>query len=250
MCAIIGREILKGKNEKMKKALSLILALIILTVCLASCVSTGDNGSGTTTEPEETTTEPEETTTVTEAPAADTFTLRIEGNDACLFEGEVTFSVGETLQKALLDFDANNNDITFKGTEDNYISEINGEAAAKFGGWDGWLFLVNGKMSEVGIGDVKLAKDDTVVFFYGDPYGANGFLFPEYTVSEGKITFTYDNAPIEGMTVTLNGKEYKTDATGSITCEAGKYTMQISKYAESGLALVLRLPENTSVEVK
>lgn len=236
----------------MKKALSLILALILLALCLSSCVNADDNGAGTSSSNADSE-EPGNTTTgtiETETPEGDTFTLRIEGNSACLYEGELTFSEGETLQNVLLAFDDANENITFKGTADNYISEINGEAAAKFGGWDGWLFLVNGKMSEVGIADVKLNKGDTVVFFYGDPYGTNGFLFPEYTVSEGKITFTADGKPIADLTVTLNGKEYKTDATGSVTCETGKYTMQVSKYAESGLALVLRLPENTSVEVK
>lgn len=234
----------------MKKALSLILAALLLALCLASCTPAGGNGNGngngtTTTEVPGSVTESENPTT-----AENTLTLRIEGNDACVFEGELTFSAGETLQKVLLDFDAANDGITFKGTADGYITEVNGEAAARFGGWDGWLFLVNGKISEVGIADVKPVKGDTVVFFYGDPFGANGFLFPEYTVSEGRITFTADGKPVEGLTVTLNGKEYKTDATGSVACEAGKYTMQISKHTEGGLALVLRLPENTSVEVK
>ena len=240
----------------MKKTLSIIIASILLILCLVSCTTAGNGGNGTEQTTDKTTTEetPKDSQTtsavVTEAPEGDTFTLRIEGNSSCIFEGELTFSEGETLQNVLLAFDEANENVTFKGTADSYISEINGEASGKFGGWDGWLFLLNGKMSEVGISDVRLKKGDSVVFFYGDPYGANGFLFPEYSVSEGKITFTADGKPIEGLTVTLNGKEYLTDAAGSVSCAAGKYTLQIGKYAESGLSLVLRLPENTSVEVK
>lgn len=240
----------------MKKTLSIIIASILLILCLVSCTAAGNVDNGTEQTTEKTTTEetPKDSQTtsavVTEAPEGDTFTLRIEGNSSCIFEGELTFREGETLQNVLLAFDEANENVTFKGTADSYISEINGEASGKFGGWDGWLFLLNGKMSEVGISDVRLKKGDSVVFFYGDPYGANGFLFPEYSVSEGKITFTADGKPIEGLTVTLNGKEYLTDAAGSVSCAAGKYTLQIGKYAESGLSLVLRLPENTSVEVK
>ena len=235
----------------MKKILSIIIASILLILCLVSCTTAGNGGNSTENKTDETPKGSQTTSAVvTEVPEGDTFTLRIEGNSSCIFEGELTFSEGETLQNVLLAFDDANENITFKGTADSYISEINGEASGKFGGWDGWLFLLNGKMSDVGISDVRLKKGDSVVFFYGDPYGANGFLFPEYSVSEGKITFTADGKPIEGLTVTLNGKEYLTDAAGSVSCAAGKYTLQIGKYAESGLSLVLRLPENTSVEVK
>ena len=235
----------------MKKILSIIIASILLILCLVSCTTAGNGGNSTENKTDETPKGSQTTSAVvTEVPEGDTFTLRIEGNSSCIFEGELTFSEGETLQNVLLAFDEANENVTFKGTADSYISEINGEASGKFGGWDGWLFLLNGKMSDVGISDVRLKKGDSVVFFYGDPYGANGFLFPEYSVSEGKITFTADGKPIEGLTVTLNGKEYLTDAAGSVSCAAGKYTLQIGKYAESGLSLVLRLPENTSVEVK
>ena len=72
----------------------------------------------------------------------------------------------------------------------------------------------------------------------------------ECSVSEGKITFAADGKPIDGLTLTLIGKEYLTDSAGSVACAAGKYTLQIGKCAESGLWLVRRLPENTSVEVK
>ena len=235
----------------MKKILSIIIASILLILCLVSCTTAGNGGNSTENKTDETPKGSQTTSAVvTEVLEGDTFTLRIEGNSSCIFEGELTFSEGETLQNVLLAFDEANENVTFKGTADSYISEINGEASGKFGGWDGWLFLLNGKMSDVGISDVRLKKGDSVVFFYGDPYGANGFLFPEYSVSEGKITFTADGKPIEGLTVTLNGKEYLTDAAGSVSCAAGKYTLQIGKYAESGLSLVLRLPENTSVEIK
>ena len=235
----------------MKKILSIIIASILLILCLVSCTTAGNGGNSTENTTDETPKGSQTTSeVVTEVPEGDTFTLRIEGNSSCIFEGELTFSEGETLQNVLLAFDDANENITFKGTADSYISEINGEASGKFGGWDGWLFLLNGKMSDVGISDVKLKKGDSVVFFYGDPYGANGFLFPEYSVSEGKITFTADGKPIEGLKVTLNGTEHLTDSTGSVSCAAGKYTLQIAKYAESGLSLVLRLPEGTLVEVK
>lgn len=235
----------------MKKILSIIIASILLILCLVSCTTAGNGGNSTENKTDETPKGSQTTSAVvTEVPEGDTFTLRIEGNSSCIFEGELTFSEGETLQNVLLAFDDANENITFKGTADSYISEINGEASGKFGGWDGWLFLLNGKMSDVGISDVRLKKGDSVVFFYGDPYGANGFLFPEYSVSEGKITFTADGKPIEGLKVTLNGTEHLTDSTGSVSCAAGKYTLQIAKYAESGLSLVLRLPEDTLVEVK
>ena len=48
------------------------------------------------------------------------------------------------------------------------ITDVNGEKAGKFGGWDGWQYIVNSVSPNVGVGDYTLSDNDTVVLYYGD----------------------------------------------------------------------------------
>lgn len=204
-----------------------------------------------------------------------TLTLRIEGVRENLFYKTVEVPVADaaTLQAALTYIDAQEDTLTLTGVDTAYITDINGEAAAQFGGWDGWMYRVNGAEPPVGIDGFALTDGDSVVLYYGDPYGV-GMQYPVADTSalaSGKLKFTstdttYDAAgtpstaenPVTGATVTwLSGDvstEYTTDENGEITLDTsllteGAHALQIAKVSDTGIPLVLRFAPDYTVEV-
>ena len=178
-----------------------------------------------------------------------------------------------SLQEALLYLDEKNDDLTITGLDKAYITAINGETAATFGGIDGWLYHVNGEELPMGINQYVLKADDSIVFFYGDPYGV-GMQFPQADISkiaDGIIRFTsvdtvYDEDfqsstqtnPVKGATVVWkSGAEsasYTTNDNGEIQIDAklltpGQHSVSISKTGDTELPLVLRLAPDFTVTV-
>lgn len=201
--------------------------------------------------------------------------LRIEGVDKNLFYDtvEVPYTDALTLQQALTYIDAQEDSIAITGVDTAYITDINGEAAGQFGGWDGWLYKVNGADSSVGIDSLELADGDNVVLYYGDPYGV-GMQFPvadTSAIKDGVISFTSSDTtydadynpivtvnPVVGATVTwTNGdttKDYVTNDKGVITVDAdqltaGAHAVQISKVGDTKLPLVLRFTPDYSISL-
>lgn len=202
-------------------------------------------------------------------------TLRIEGIEKNLFYGTVNvpYTDSLTLQKALSYIDSKEKGITITGIDSNYITGINDESAGRFGGWDGWLFTVNGKAANVGIDGLKLSDGDSVILYYGDPFGV-GMQYPKADTSDikdGVIRFTssdttYDadnNAtvkinPVAGATVIWKSgnttAKYVTDKNGKITIKkdqltAGTHRVQISKTGTSGIPLVLRYAPDYAITI-
>lgn len=198
-------------------------------------------------------------------------TVRIEGISQNLYYDtlEVPDEDGTlTAADALLYADAQSDAITITGIAEGYITQVNDDVAGTYGGWDGWLFLVNGASPSVGIGDCVLNDGDEVVLYYGDPYGV-GMQYPEmnlFNLEAGVVTFTsqdttYDASgnpstqtnPVTDMTVTVGASTYVTDAAGSITLsdadvQALPQGVQVEKKAENGCPLVLRLAPDTTLE--
>ncbi len=203
-------------------------------------------------------------------------TLRIEGVEKNLFYDtvEVPYTDTLTLQQALTYIDTQEDSITITGIDTDYITDINGETAGSFGGWDGWLYKVNGQDAVVGISGQELADGDSVLLYYGDPFGV-GMQFPAADTSDlanGVITFTstdttYDASynpivtvnPVKGATVTWsNGDtvtDYVTDENGAITIDAdqlteGSHAVQIAKTGDTNLPLVLRFAPDYTITVE
>ena len=196
--------------------------------------------------------------------------IRIEGIEKCLYEGEYSYKGdGETLADLLLAFDADTDEVAFTGIESNYISKINDDAAAAFGGWDGWLFMVNGVDATAGVADTAFADGDDIVFYYGDPFGV-GFQFPVMDTDraeEGELVFTSTDTvwnadgtqtvsenPVAGMTVIIPELDFNgtTDENGKVTFDApaaGDYTVEVSKISDAGCPLVLRFASGTGFTV-
>lgn len=202
-------------------------------------------------------------------------TLRIEGIQSCMFykTEAVPYTGSLTLQTALKYIDQNEDSIAITGLDSNFISDINGDSSAKFGGWDGWLYKVDNQDISVGIDSYALKDGDSVLLYYGDPYGV-GMQFPvadTSKIADGIIKFTstdttYDangNAavavnPVVGATVTWNYENtsaaYTTDANGEIRIDpsqltAGGHGVQIAKINEAGLPLVLRFAPDYVITV-
>lgn len=149
-----------------------------------------------------------------------------------------------------------------------YIVSIGGDAAGKFGGWDGWLFMLDGKEISASADLVKVGEAKEMTVYYGDPYGI-GMQYPEADehISEGYITFTsadtvtdwetYESTttvnPVADATVTFsNGTVLKTDKDGKIDLtkdlkKAGSYTYTVEKYSDKGCPLVLRTTGEYSI---
>lgn len=202
-------------------------------------------------------------------------TLRIEGANDNIYYGTEAI-VADTVADALVAFDELSDEFSLdivEGQYGAYINGVNDEAAAAFGGWDGWLFMVNGVESPVGIDATEIKDNDVVVLYYADPYGV-GFQKPELDtdklVSDGIIKFvsndvSYDDAgephnetnPVVGAKVRISGletQEYTTDENGEIVVDfkslaGGEYGIAIEKYSDAGIPLVLRFAPDTKLVV-
>lgn len=206
-----------------------------------------------------------------------TFSVRIEGVTSNLFYSDVTISTDEnvTVAYALQLIDNASDDLTIIGADSGYISEINGEKAGMFGGWDGWSYTVNGISPDVGVGDYILSDGDTVVLYYGDYPCQLPEIDTTWFAADGTIKFTstdtifeYDEeteewisttvtSPVTGMTVTIDGDiQLITDKSGEIKFDFNKYillgsgaNLQISKYNENGAPAICRYAPDFKIAV-
>ncbi len=204
-----------------------------------------------------------------------TVSLRIEGVKDTFFNSNVTveddnISVAQLLQIVNNSYE----DINIVGADTGYVSEVNGEKAAQFGGWDGWYFAVNGVAPSVGIGDYNLSDGDNVVIYYGDYpcyipqidttlFESNGIIKfssteTNYDYDEDTDTWTETvvTVPIADMTVKLDGTlTYVTDENGEINVDVNsvnftsdKIKLQVEKYNENGAPAVLRYSPDFTID--
>ncbi len=180
--------------------------------------------------------------------------LCVEGSEASLINKntEVVYS-----DEALTAMDALKQALTKENIEYNitssawgeYINSIGGDTAGKFGGWDGWLFAINGEMASVGADSYLIQENDQITFYYG-MYPPDTY-FPEITIDSQEITLGQNNKltvatsyfdwntnsqvekKLQGIKIEFNNKEYITDIKGEVILEspflAGEYICNISK---------------------
>lgn len=196
-----------------------------------------------------------------------TVSLRIEGKSETYFYGDVTTSAS-TVAELMDEVAAANDNLTVTNASGDYITAINGDEAGTIAPkyWDGWMYMVNGKVPDVTIQSQEIENGDVIVFYYSDEYGSHGFAKPVADLSklsDREITFTSEayaeaysliTVPVEGAKVTWDGKEYVTDADGKIVIDeadftAGDHSVGISKVAEDGVPLVLRFPSDYKITV-
>ena len=189
--------------------------------------------------------------------------VRIEGAQKNIFEGEVSLDITDetTVADVLTALVAEDDTIKITGIDTGYITEINGEKADQFSKpddyiYDGWQYAVNGEAPSVGISGMNVAEGDEIVLFYGD-YPSQVPVMDTDKLEQGVLTFEsydyvngymddesgewiseYDWCPVVGATVTLNTDSYTTDENGAISFDLSKYeefvTVQISRISVNG----------------
>lgn len=203
-----------------------------------------------------------------------TVKLRVEGIEALMYYNDVTVDENATV----LDVVRATKELDVKVVDSYYgpyISSINGTKEKTYKGYDGWNYMVNGVIPDVGVSKYTVSKSDNVVLYYGDPFGA-GMQYPEINTSDlknGKVSFTstdtvYDEnwnpvtkeCPVKDYTLTWgygNGKTVKLtpDENGVCTIakeylKGTKHSVQIERYAENGCPTVLRYAPDFTVSVK
>lgn len=189
--------------------------------------------------------------------------VRIEGVNNNILNSELTVSSKNPTVLDAISVALDKNEIDYIISDSDfgpYIHSINGETAAMFGGWDGWLFLVNGIAATASADDTQLFENDEILLYYGlfEPET----LIPKYFVSSDKIytgdTFTitvtssymdYDSGKmidvkIGNATIEIDGTKYITDDNGKtkITInKAGTYSVQIYKNNENSYPSIVRI---------
>lgn len=239
------------KNMNMKKIISLLISVVMICSVFsitAFCAPL----TGAKNEPEHA-----QTTEIT---------LRIEGISDTLYYDTIAvpYDPALTIQDVLIYADETSEKITLTGADAGYIKSVNNETEGTFGGYDGWLVQLNGADISAGIGDVKVSNGDSIVLYYGDPFGV-GIQFPEFSYTNGILSVTskdttYDGDfkpsvsvnPVSGAKVTIDGTEYTTDEHGQIEVflSVGDHSISISKYAQNGCPLVLRVASDYKLNVK
>ena len=234
----------------MKKFISVVLAALMLVFAFAISVSA----------------------------EAGNVSVRIEGAQKNIFEGEVSLDITDetTVADVLTALVAEDDTIKITGIDTGYITEINGEKADQFSKpddyiYDGWQYAVNGEAPSVGISGMNVAEGDEIVLFYGD-YPSQVPVMDTDKLEQGVLTFEsydyvngymddesgewiseYDWCPVVGATVTLNTDSYTTDENGAISFDLSKYeefvTVQISRISVNGAPNVCRFGSDFGFDV-
>lgn len=205
------------------------------------------------------------------AAAGNSVTVRVEGVDGNVVCTAVDIgdqsTVLEVLEKALTAAGVEYvvKDSAYGG---KYVSAIGEDAESRFGGYDGWMYYVDGVSPMYTVDAYVLKGGEEVLLAYADMSA----LLPILTVSRdsaGIVTVTvtadvttYDenwNAsvsrdPVAGVTLTVDGVEYVTDETGSAVLSAdasakAQVTVQAEKKAESGVPQVIRLAPGYTLDL-
>ncbi len=231
-------------NNRCKQGLAVLLCLCLLAM-------------GTLAAPQ---------TTISAAPSV---MLHIVGIDDTVFSQTLPLRADETVWTLLL-FVLQAEGIDYVA-EDGYVSAIAGEAAGTFGGYDGWVYYINGVEASVGMGDAVLQAGDLITVCYADPFGAPPTLYPTVTATrmdDGLIslhvgatqtsyladgTMEQTQVDIVDATVTVEGTAYQTGADGTVQLSAAhsamaRVSVQVDKRGADNKPLLVAMPPDFWVE--
>jgi hypothetical protein len=183
----------------------------------------------------------------------------LDENILYTYKGQRDVTVKEGLEYALI-----SNNIPYKiadSTYGSYIESMNNETFGTYGGYDGWLYLING-VSGMGVDYDTVTNGTDLLFYYGD--FAPTTLVPTIEVDNTKpnlldnisikLTSTYDeydaefNAtsvtkPIVAAKVELLDQVVYTDENGEcvLLCDTvSENKIIVSKFNDNGLPAVVR----------
>ena len=201
--------------------------------------------------------------------------LRIEGKSENLFYGEISTNnlLNFTIPNVILLADSQNENLSVKGLDIGYITEINGDRiGVTEKGQDIYVIRVNGEYVPYSeIDSYTLKSGDEILVYYSDEFG-DGIINPMVDTSkmltERYIRFFYEktsedgksfsNESVVGATVNWYCDEavftYTTDAKGGIYIDkaafvGGKHKVEISLYREDGTPALLRFAPDYTIDV-
>lgn len=189
--------------------------------------------------------------------------IRVEGINNNIATTEKDYTTQKlTVYDALYELLENDNIpiIVQDGQYGKYISSINNETAGQFGGYDGWIYAVNGIEGAVSMDSCNINNGDSILVYYGG-YSPQTYI-PNVSVASDEIaagsTFTVDVAAtyfdwntnnnvivnVTGAAITLLDKTYTTDVFGQAVITApdtaGEYTLEISQNRVNNYPLLVR----------
>ena len=195
--------------------------------------------------------------------APKTVSLQVEGIEGNVYYGEVAWTEGATalsvLETALKDAKVEYvvKDSQYGG---KFVDSIGQDTSAKYGGYDGWMYYVDGQSPMFSIDAYALQGGEQVLVAYGDM----NLVLPIITAQKnykGQVTVQveadvtyYDESwnasivrePMAGTKVTVDGVEYTADDKGQVVLSAESaaketVSLQVEKIAEGGAPLLARL---------
>lgn len=203
--------------------------------------------------------------------APKTVSLQVESVAGSIYAGEVVWSEGATalsvLESALTEAGV---EYVIKDSQygGKYISSIGADAEAQFGGYDGWMYFVDGQSPMFSIDACVLQGGEQVQVAYGDM----NLMLPIVTATrdykglvsigvQADVTY-YDEfwnmsivrEPMAEVKLTVDGVEYVTDAQGKALLSAedsAKETVsvQLEKLADTGAPLLVRLAPDYQLDL-
>ncbi len=199
--------------------------------------------------------------------------LRVEGINESIYSGEINSPAsGNPTALDKLTGALHQEGINYETGELNgniMITSIDGEEAGTFGEDDGWLFMVNNEMTNVGAAEYQMEDNDELVFFYGGFPPAT--LIPQVEIEPSPamvgenfkvtVTSTYTEhhteemvtTAIEGAAVYFEGREFFTDDEGRSEIRGvdytGEYILQVRKEREDGFPALVRTGDSLKVKV-
>ena len=196
--------------------------------------------------------------------------IRVEGINNTIIKSDNNYSTQKsTVYDAVYDILQNNNIpiITGDSQYGKYITSINKEVEGTFGGYDGWLYAVNGIGGSQSIDACNINDGDNIVIYYGG-YSPQTHI-PEVSLSSDEVvrgnTFkirlsaTYfdwntnknETINITGAAIKLLDQTYTTDANGEAVITApsnpGNYLLHISQERDNNYPLLVRTDKSITV---
>lgn len=120
----------------------------------------------------------------------------------------------------------------------SYVSSIHGQAAGSLGGWDGWMYEVNGIAPSVGADAYELKSADVVRFYYSRwplistaAQIANGAENPSVEVALIGDEFTEDAVSSNNWSIQTGNTELQVNA---ISLDGNKATVSFTGTAKGG----------------
>lgn len=203
--------------------------------------------------------------------APKTVSLQVEGIEGNVYYGEVAWTEGATalsvLETALKDAKVEYvvKDSQYGG---KFVDSIGQDTSAKYGGYDGWMYYVDGQSPMYSIDACPVAAGQSLLVAYGDM----NLVLPIITAQKnhkGQVTVQveadvtyYDESwnasivrePMIGTKVTVDGVEYTADDKGQVVLSAESaaketVSVQVEKIAEGGAPLLARLAPDYTLDL-